>query len=117
VYQGSFSSFNLAWHLKIADANSRHEINILQIRLLQTSDLYVSRHELRKICQHASRKRHKAAEVLMYGLLGEVFTLEEMAESRGLGLSKPKPEDANRPVLDETKIAVLKGVYYGSHYC
>jgi len=41
----------------------------------------------RKFVSIASKKRHKAAEVLMYGLLGEAFTLEEMAESRGLGLS------------------------------
>ena len=56
----------------------------------------------------AAKKSEKPAYTLAYNLALGVFGVEEMANSRGQGLSKPKGQD-NRPVLDPVKCAALKG--------
>ena len=49
--------------------------------------------------------REKPAYLLMYKLLDLVFTLDEMADSRGTGMGIG---DLTKPVLNQEKIMVLK---------
>ena len=64
----------------------------------------------RKACNAAKAKNGKEGYILMYRLCGAVFTVEEMANSRGQGIGHKKAnEDTSRPVIDPAKIKVLKG--------
>jgi hypothetical protein len=64
---------------------------------------------LRKACNAAKSKTGKEGYILMYRLLGTVFSVNEMAISWGQGIGNRKDEDLSRPVLDRAKIKVLKG--------
>lgn len=78
-------------------------------RLLSNHPLTVRRDALRK-AKSAAKKVHssKMAFTLTAKLLPAVFSCEELALSRGQGL-KSKDGD-KRPVLDVTKMTVLKGI-------
>ena len=43
--------------------------------------------------------------------MGHVFTMEEMAQSRGTGQGRPRPGEENKPLLDGEKLATLKGKF------
>ncbi|KAH3879780.1 hypothetical protein DPMN_003686 [Dreissena polymorpha] len=49
----------------------------------------------------------------MYGLLDQVFTLHELANSRGTGVGKPRPGDEHKPVLDQGKLDILRDFVIG----
>lgn len=69
----------------------------------------VNRGKLRKATSSASQcVGGKAAFTLTSKLATLVFSIEELAQSRGQGLRKAKKGDV-RPVLNSTKIEVLKG--------
>lgn len=69
----------------------------------------VNRGKLRKATSSASQcVGGKAAFTLTSKLAILVFSIEELAQSRGQGLRKAKKGDV-RPVLNSTKIEVLKG--------
>nr|XP_034329354.1 uncharacterized protein LOC117690139 isoform X1 [Crassostrea gigas] len=88
-------------------------------KLLETSDIMVNRGKLRKATSSASQcvggkaaftsqcVGGKAAFTLTSKLAILVFSIEELAQSRGQGLRKAKKGDV-RPVLNSTKIEVLK---------
>jgi hypothetical protein len=71
--------------------------------------MYINRPGLRKACHAATKKKDNAAFHLMYNLLGHVFSIEEMAQSRGTGLGRHKPEEEDKPLLDGEQLATLKG--------
>lgn len=78
-------------------------------KLLETSDIMVNRGKLRKATSSASQcVGGKAAFTLTSKLATLVFSIEELAQSRGQGLRKAEKGDV-RPVLNSTKIEVLKG--------
>ncbi|XP_062588847.1 uncharacterized protein LOC134250495 [Saccostrea cucullata] len=61
--------------------------------------------------QHAVRsakKSNKSGYTLCYNLLPGVFSIQEIAISRGQGLTKQKEGDL-RKVLDKDKVAAIKG--------
>ncbi|XP_045181309.2 uncharacterized protein LOC123540387 [Mercenaria mercenaria] len=80
------------------------------VKLVTNKELSISvdRQGLRRACQEATIKKDNAGYILMYKMLDLVFSLEELAESRGLGIGKPRPGEEHKPVLDAGKIAVLK---------
>ena len=63
---------------------------------------------LKKACITATKKKDNAGFHLMYNLMDQVFTIKEMAESRGTGVGRAHPGEENKPVLDQQKIGVLK---------
>lgn len=69
----------------------------------------VNRQALRKACHVATKKKENAAFHLMYSLMGQVFTIGEMAASRGTGLGRAKPGEEDKPILDGDKISTMKG--------
>lgn len=79
------------------------------MKLLPHSDISVNRKALRKACATAAKKGIRGGFYLMYGLLDQVFTINELAESRGTGKGQPRPGDENKPILDPERIGVLKG--------
>lgn len=69
----------------------------------------VNRGKLRKATTSASQwKGDKAAFTLTSKLVTLVFSIEELAQSRGQGLREAKKGDI-RPVLNCSKVEVLKG--------
>ena len=73
------------------------------MKLLPTSPLCVSRQALRKACHVATKKRDNDDYHLMYRLLSEVFTVEDLANSRGLGIGRARPGEEDKSVLDAEK--------------
>lgn len=55
-----------------------------------------------------AKKSGKPGYTLCYNLLPGVFTLEEIATSRGQGLTKPKAGDLRKP-LEKERVAAIKG--------
>lgn len=55
-----------------------------------------------------AKKSGKSGYILCYDLLPGLFTLEEIATSRGRDLTKPKARDLRKPVEKE-KVAAIKG--------
>lgn len=55
-----------------------------------------------------AKKSGKPGYTLCYNLLPGVFTVEEIASSRGQGLTKPKAGDLRKP-LDKERVAAIKG--------
>ena len=55
-----------------------------------------------------AKKSGKPGYTLCYNLLPGVFSIEEIANSRGQGLTKPKMGDFRSP-LDKDKVAAIKG--------
>lgn len=84
-------------------------------KLLANQSLSIRRESLRK-AKEAARKAHpsKMAFVLAAKLLPAIFSWEELSSSRGQGL-KSKEGD-NRPVLDISKMAILKGRCFNHNF-
>lgn len=82
-------------------------------KLLASHSLSVRREALRK-AKEAAKKAHpsKMAFTMTAKLLPAIFSWEELASSRGQGL-KSKEGDT-RPVLDVSKMTILKGIDKGS---
>ena len=68
----------------------------------------MSKKALKKACIAATKKKDNAGFHIMYNLMYQVFTIKEMAESRGTGVGRAHPGEENKPVLDHQKIGVLK---------
>lgn len=63
-----------------------------------------------EVLRHAiklAKKSGKPGYTLCYNLLPGVFTLEEIATSRGQGLTKPKARDLRKP-LEKERVAAIK---------
>ncbi|XP_053372687.1 uncharacterized protein LOC128546310 [Mercenaria mercenaria] len=75
------------------------------------NNITVSRTVLRNAHQ-AALKHYKPAFTLMSKLLTGLFTTQELASSRGLGIGFKKPGD-DRPALDEKRIEACKEYVYG----
>lgn len=56
----------------------------------------------------SARKSSRPGYSLSYALIPGVFTVQELASSRGQGLTKPKEGDL-RPVLAKDKCDAVKG--------
>ncbi|XP_069139400.1 integrator complex subunit 3 homolog [Argopecten irradians] len=93
---------------KLAGLTSPSPCDELQkAKLLDAYDICVDRNDLHK-AMSAARKSNRPGYTLCYKLISSVFTMEELAHSRGQGLGKAKPGDI-RPALDKTKCSALKG--------
>jgi len=68
----------------------------------------VDQEQLAKACA-AARKAPKPGYKMCYLLLKAVFSMQEIAQSRGQGLTKPKEGDYREP-LDKRKVAATKGL-------
>ena len=59
-----------------------------------------------------SKNTGKEAYTLMYNLLDKVFTLEELATSKGQGIGKRQVDQKDmRNILDPKRMQVLKGLF------
>ena len=88
--------------------NEKNKQTFFQVKLIDTSDIFVDRKLKRKAVEAAKKKPTKAAYILMYKLLDRVFSIEELASSRGQGIGRTSTDDV-RPVLDKNKMDALKG--------
>ena len=81
------------------------------MRLLSSSTIKVDAKILRQATKVAlGLPLKKATLQLTSKILMEIFTVEELAASRGQGLRLKKEADL-RPVLDSNRLQVLKGFY------
>ena len=79
---------------------------VIQVQLIPSSTITVDRVQLSNRCQAVKDKGAvKAAYSLTYKLLDLVFTLHELAKSRGTGAGKGDP---TKPVLNIERVSVLK---------
>ncbi|XP_053405180.1 uncharacterized protein LOC123560690 isoform X2 [Mercenaria mercenaria] len=103
--QGSISATcSTSVDLSQTDRNQSNEM----VMLLESSEIRVKRENKRNILAKALKKKGKEGYIAMYLLCGEVFTITELASSKGLGIGKASKADDPRPSLDQQKIKDLK---------
>ena len=78
--------------------------------MLAGSDVEVDKTQLRSII-HRARSENKPGVYIARKLMMLLFTVEEMALSRGQGIGKTNVKDDLRPPLDSKKINALKGKF------
>ncbi|XP_052070077.1 uncharacterized protein LOC127708929 isoform X2 [Mytilus californianus] len=71
------------------------------VKLLESHDILVDKDELRKAIS-AAKKSQKVGYTLCYKLLSSMFSVPEMANSRGQGIGKKKEGDIRQPLKRKT---------------
>ena len=78
------------------------------VNLLSSCDIQVNASNLRTICRRARRDSNPGVYITRK-LLTELFSTEELAQSKGQGIGKGQKGDDLRPALSAEKVKAMKG--------
>lgn len=91
----------------------KNELLLFQVKLMEKYPYTVELRELRKIIKKAQNDKKNAHGHIVGKLMPLLFSRAEMANSRGQGIKPSQVDkDSAKPVLNENKVAAIKGSVY-----